>query len=91
MAQRLTDQVVGAVHEPALAALLLGKSAQASEHGIDFVVGEDVAGPSGIAPSRDLVTIVGNLLDNAFDARGHGQRRRAWCASTPASATGTLC
>ncbi len=68
MAQRLTDQVVGAVHEPALAALLLGKSAQASEHGIDFVVGDDVVVPDGIAPSRDLVTIVGNLLDNAFDA-----------------------
>jgi two-component system, CitB family, sensor kinase len=68
MAQRLTDQVVGAVHEPALAALLLGKSAQASEHGIDFVVGEDVVVPDGIAPSRDLVTIVGNLVDNAFDA-----------------------
>ena len=68
MAQRLTDQVVGAVHEPALAALLLGKSAQASEHGIDLVVGEDVVVPDGIAPSRDLVTIVGNLVDNAFDA-----------------------
>ena len=68
MAQRLTDQVVGAVHEPALAALLLGKSAQASEHGIDFVVGDDVVVPDGIAPARDLVTIVGNLVDNAFDA-----------------------
>jgi len=54
--------------EPALAALLLGKSAQASERGIDFVVGDHVVVPDGVAPSRDLVTIVGNLVDNAFDA-----------------------
>ena len=83
MAQRLTDQVVGAVDEPALAALLLGKSAQASERGIDFVVGDDVVVPDGIAPSRDLVTIVGNLIDNAFDAVAHGRWRARWCASTP--------
>ena len=83
MAQRLTDQVVGAVDEPALAALLLGKSAQASERGIDFVVGDDVVVPDGIAPARDLVTIVGNLIDNAFDAVGHGRAARRWCASTP--------
>ena len=68
LAQRLTDEVVGAVDEPALAALLLGKSAQASERGIDFVVGDHVVVPDGVAPPRDLVTIVGNLVDNAFDA-----------------------
>jgi sensor histidine kinase regulating citrate/malate metabolism len=68
LAQRLTDEVVGAVDEPALTALLLGKSAQASERGIDFVVGDHVVVPDGVAPSRDLVTIVGNLVDNAFDA-----------------------
>ena len=90
MAQRLTDQVVGAVHEPALAALLLGKSAQASEHGIDFVVGDDVVVPDGIAPSRDLVTIVGNLVDNAFDAVATVGGEKG-CASTPGCTTGTSC
>ena len=45
LAQRLTDEVVGAVDEPALAALLLGKSAQASERGIDFGRGRRRRGP----------------------------------------------
>lgn len=33
LAQVLTDRVVGAVAEPVLAALLLGKAAQANERG----------------------------------------------------------
>ena len=67
VAQRLTDEVVASVQEPALAALLLGKAAQASERGIELSV--DGPGlPEGVAPSRDLVTIVGNLVDNALDA-----------------------
>ena len=36
LAQQLTDQVVGAVDEPVLAALLLGKSAQAAERGVEL-------------------------------------------------------
>ena len=85
-AQELTDKVVGAVREPVLAALLLGKLTQASERGVDLVVADDSAGagrsgvcggqarplsygvPEGLLPARDLVTIVGNLLDNAIDA-----------------------
>ena len=54
--------------EPALTALLLGKAAQAGERGIDFRIGEDAEWPQGVAPARDVVTIVGNLIDNAFDA-----------------------
>jgi len=69
-AQELTDKVVGAVREPVLAALLLGKLTQASERGVDLVVADDDGGgvPEGRLPARDLVTIVGNLLDNAIDA-----------------------
>jgi two-component system, CitB family, sensor kinase len=68
VAQRLTDHVVTSVEEPILAALLLGKAAQASERGIDLVVADDVQVPEGVVDPRDLVTIVGNLLDNAMDA-----------------------
>jgi sensor histidine kinase regulating citrate/malate metabolism len=69
-AQLLTDVVVGAVEEPVVAAVLLGKSAQAAERGIDLVIDEDTA-VSGLAVEpRDVVTILGNLLDNAFDAVG---------------------
>ncbi|MEO6587573.1 MAG: sensor histidine kinase [Knoellia sp.] len=66
--QRLTDQVVGAGTEPVLAALLVGKSAQASERGIDLRIADDADWPAGAVPVRDIVTIVGNLIDNAFDA-----------------------
>ncbi|KRF25443.1 histidine kinase [Phycicoccus sp. Soil803] len=68
VSQRLTDSVVGSVGEPALTALLLGKAAQAAERGIDFRIAEDATWPQDTTPVRDVVTIVGNLIDNAFDA-----------------------
>ncbi|HEY0485437.1 MAG TPA: sensor histidine kinase [Mycobacteriales bacterium] len=68
LAQRLTDRVVTSVEEPVLAALLLGKTAEASERGVELVVTEDTSVPEGLADPRDLVTVVGNLLDNAIDA-----------------------
>ncbi|MFB7505397.1 sensor histidine kinase [Streptomyces broussonetiae] len=72
LAQALTDQVVAAVREPVLAALLLGKTAQANERGVELVVSADSRLDDGLLPeelsSRDLVTILGNLIDNAVDA-----------------------
>jgi sensor histidine kinase regulating citrate/malate metabolism len=72
--QLLTDRVVDAVGDPIVAALLLGKSAEAAERGIDLDIQGELAG--GDLPARDLVTLLGNLLDNAFDAvAGHDERR----------------
>ena len=68
VAQQLTDQVVGALSEPALAALLLGKSAQAGERGVRLVVDEASRIDVTPLPSRDLLTVVGNLVDNALEA-----------------------
>ncbi|MYR42730.1 sensor histidine kinase [Streptomyces sp. SID5910] len=72
LAQALTDQVVAAVGEPVLAALLLGKTAQANERGVELVVSQDSRLDDGLLPpslpARDLVTILGNLIDNAVDA-----------------------
>jgi len=66
--QELADSLLGVMSEPVLTALLLGKSAQAGERGIDLrVVVADDLGTLGFA-STDLVTIVGNLIDNAMDA-----------------------
>ena len=68
VAQQLTDQVLTAVEEPVLAAVLLGKSAQAQERGIDFTVDADSrVSDLAIEPSA-VVTMVGNLVDNAMDA-----------------------
>ncbi|MFI1827915.1 ATP-binding protein [Streptomyces sp. NPDC020412] len=72
LAQALTDRVVAAVGEPVLAALLLGKAAQANERGVELVLAPDSRIDDGVLPAtlpaRDLVTILGNLIDNAVDA-----------------------
>ncbi|GAA4699120.1 sensor histidine kinase [Nocardioides nanhaiensis] len=74
VAQRLADSVVEAVGDPVVAALLLGKTTEATERGIELEVTGDLTG-SGVA-SRELVTVLGNLLDNAFDAvTGRSEKR----------------
>ena len=54
----------------------MGKSAQANERGVrlDAEATESLAG-TGIA-AQDLVTIVGNLVDNAIDAAASGEPPR---------------
>jgi sensor histidine kinase regulating citrate/malate metabolism len=79
VAQRFTDQLMEALAEPVLAALLLGKAAQANERGVELVVTPDTqvdddAIPDGLE-ARDLVTILGNLVDNAIDAAADGEGR----------------
>lgn len=90
VSQMLTDQVVGAVEEPALTALLLGKAAEAHERGIAFDVEPATHWPAGAAPVRDLVTIVGNLVDNALDAvtAAEGERRVGFAAHVEKDADG---
>ncbi|UQX04307.1 sensor histidine kinase [Streptomyces sp. RerS4] len=96
LAQALTDEVVTAVGEPVLVALLLGKAAQAHERGIELFVAQDGGAVDGaldgavngavdgsversvegavyrgqpdFPPARDLVTVLGNLIDNALEA-----------------------
>jgi two-component system, CitB family, sensor kinase len=67
-AQELTDLVVRSVEEPVLAALLLGKVAAASERGVELRIAEDIHVPADVFDPRDLVKIMGNLVDNAIEA-----------------------
>ena len=64
------SKVMNAVSEPAVAALLIGKIARASELNINFVLREGCYySPADMnLPSEMLITVIGNLLDNAFDA-----------------------
>ena len=75
--QQLVDRLLGAVGDAALAALLLGKISQAAERGVELTVGEDTAAPELPFETRDLLTIAGNLVDNAVEAalRGSPPRR----------------
>jgi sensor histidine kinase regulating citrate/malate metabolism len=68
LSQQLTDEMVGAIEEPVLGALLMGKAAEAHERGVELgLQANSTAGTAGVAV-QDLVTILGNLLDNAIDA-----------------------
>ncbi|MEU2868516.1 ATP-binding protein [Streptomyces olivoreticuli] len=94
LAQALTDQVVAAVAEPVLAALLLGKAAQANEHGVELLLAPDTRIDDGLLPpglpARDLVTVLGNLIDNAVDAAADALRAGAADALSGEPA-GALC
>lgn len=64
------SKVMNAVNEPAVAALLIGKIARASELNVNFILREGCSYSSTDMnlPPEMLVTVIGNLLDNAFDA-----------------------
>lgn len=68
------SKVMNAVSEPAVAALLIGKIARASELNVNFVLREGCyySASDMILPSEMLITVIGNLLDNAFDAMNEG-------------------
>ena len=69
LSQRLVDRLSQAVGEPALVALLLGKTAQAGERGIALTVTEDTQLPTdAVLSGQEMVTVLGNLIDNAMDA-----------------------
>lgn len=66
--QELVDIIRERIGDPALAALLLAKAAVASERGVDFRVAAETHLPADAADARDLVTVIGNLIDNAIEA-----------------------
>ncbi|WAC65296.1 ATP-binding protein [Agrococcus sp. SL85] len=86
LGQRLADRVVGDDEEPVIAALLLGKAAEAHERGVEMHVETHLEpGTHGIDPV-DFVSMLGNLVDNAIDAAadragaaiGSGTEASAW-------------
>ena len=71
MVQRETiSKVMNCINEPAVAALLIGKIARASELNVKFVLREGCYYSSAdiSIPSEILVTVIGNLIDNAFES-----------------------
>ncbi|WP_158685487.1 sensor histidine kinase [Microbacterium halophytorum] len=72
--QRLMDRVVGAPDQPVIAALMLGKSAQAHELGVEMHFETHLEPGTQGLDAGDVVTILGNLLDNAIDAAAAARR-----------------
>ena len=69
--QRATiSKIMNAVQEPSIAALLIGKIARASELNVKFVLREGChySNADMQLPSELLVTVIGNLIENAFEA-----------------------
>ncbi|HWI72821.1 MAG TPA: sensor histidine kinase [Baekduia sp.] len=67
------DHIQQRIGDPALTVLLLAKAAACRERGVHLSLDDDSALPAGAVASEDLVTIVGNLVDNALDALGDGR------------------
>lgn len=66
--QELTESLLERVGDPVLGALLLAKAAVASERGIELRISDDTMMTRSSLDSEDLITLLGNLIDNALDA-----------------------
>lgn len=66
--------VVRAVKDPVIAGFLLARTASAREKGLRVVLSPDSSVPAPGAPAavHDVITILGNFLENAVDAMGSG-------------------
>jgi two-component system CitB family sensor kinase len=73
--QELTEALLERVGDPVLGALLLAKAAVASERGIELRVSDDTVMSKSVLDSEDLITLLGNLIDNALDAASSSHER----------------
>jgi two-component system CitB family sensor kinase len=64
------------IASPQLVGLLVAKSVVASERGVALVLTDDSDLPEGEADPRALLTVLGNLVDNAIDAAVAGDAPR---------------
>ncbi|MGW5019896.1 ATP-binding protein [Streptomyces cacaoi] len=62
------EQISERVHDPRLAALLVGKATVAAERGAALRISEGTLLPDRVVDPAELATVLGNLVDNALDA-----------------------
>lgn len=62
------EELRSRVAPPVVAALLLAKGSIAAEQGVDFTVSEDSHLDASDSEAQILLTVLGNLVDNAFEA-----------------------
>ncbi|MGW5088239.1 ATP-binding protein [Streptomyces coelicoflavus] len=62
------EQITERIRDPLVAALLVGKATVAAERGVVLWVSDRTLLPDRLVDPGGLVTIVGNLVDNALDA-----------------------
>jgi two-component system CitB family sensor kinase len=71
-----------ALADPYLSALLLAKTEQAREKGVELRLTEDSSVPAAVREPAAVTTVLGNLLDNALRAAQLAARRPAWIEVT---------
>jgi len=73
----LTEQLKAAIGEPKLVALILAKSALADERAVHLRVADDCCVTGQITDISEVLTVTGNLIDNAIEATAQvpGERR----------------
>lgn len=78
--QDLAESLLDRIGDPVLSALLLSKVAVAGERAIELQLDDDVLAVRGALPlgPQELITVVGNLIDNALDAASAGHSDRRW-------------
>lgn len=62
------EQVTEKIKDPLLAALLVGKATVAAERAVALWISDRTSLPDRLIDPRGIVTVVGNLVDNALDA-----------------------
>ncbi|MFJ2240065.1 ATP-binding protein [Streptomyces sp. NPDC087859] len=62
------EQVTEKIRDPLLAALLVGKATVAAERAVALWISDRTWLPDQLIDPRGIVTVVGNLVDNALDA-----------------------
>ena len=66
--QGLVESHLERIGDPTLSALLLAKSIVAGERGVALRISDDTLLIEEIPDPRDLITVVGNMIDNAIEA-----------------------
>jgi two-component system CitB family sensor kinase len=84
--QELTESLLERIGDPVLGALLLAKAAVASERGVELRVSDDTVLTEKVLEGGDLITLVGNLIDNALDAAA-GSTGERWVAVSVTAGT----
>ncbi len=67
------EEIAERIRVPLVSALLVGKSAIAAERGVTLRLSGMTHLPGGLIDARDVVTVLGNLIDNALDVVGGGR------------------
>lgn len=64
----ISERLRDSIGDPMIAAMLLAKSASASEKAVDLIVEENSRVRGRIISPAEILSVLGNLIDNAIDA-----------------------